>query len=205
MFTVSKNTFNNYLDLNDRVSNDVITEEYIRYFDNDGFELSFLEQEYYKENKVPINVTLNHFCDQREWMTFKDENLILDHAMVLQRWEFTGDARQQLEVKKSQYPQLNKYLKLKSKWGIDFSLEYYKNDIVLEVLHMEMDYHSYHEAMAAKEFFEEKFISTDWNHFVDSLLSNKSKWEYLQGMEQNDWKAVHWGLNSAEKTYKAFQ
>lgn len=205
MFTVTNNDFDNYLDLNNRVSNDVITEEYIRYFDNDGFELSFLEQEYYKENNVPINLTLNHFCDQRTWMTYTDENLILDHSMVLQRWEFKGEAKEQLETKKTQYSQLNKYLKLKAKWGIDFSLEYYKDDIVLEVLHMEMDYQNYDEALSAKKFFEEKFISTDWNHFTDSLLKNKSQWEHLQGMDQNDWKAVHWGLNSAEKTFKAFQ
>lgn len=205
MFTVTNNDFDNYLDLNNRVSNDVITEEYIRYFDNDGFELSFLEQVYYKENNVPINLTLNHFCDQRTWMTYTDENLILDHSMVLQRWEFKGEAKEQLETKKTQYPQLNKYLKLKAKWGIDFSLEYYKDDIVLEVLHMEMDYQNYDEALSAKKFFEEKFISTDWNHFTDSLLKNKSQWEHLQGMDQNDWKAVHWGLNSAEKTFKAFQ
>lgn len=205
MFTVTNNDFDNYLDLNNRVSNDVITEEYIRYFDNDGFELSFLEQEYYKENNVPVNLTLNHFCDQRTWMTYTDENLILDHSMVLQRWEFKGEAKEQLETKKTQYPQLNKYLKLKAKWGIDFSLEYYKDDIVLEVLHMEMDYQNYDEALSAKKFFEEKFISTDWNHFTDSLLKNKSQWEHLQGMDQNDWKAVHWGLKSAEKTFKAFQ
>ncbi len=204
MFTISDNTFKPQLGLSKRVSNDVITDEYIRYFDNDGFELSFLEEEYYRENNIPLDYILNHSCDQQVWLTCSDKNFLLDHSMIFHRWEFMGEARQQLDAKKSLYPQLNKYLKLKSKWGIDFSLEYYKDDIVLEVLHMEKDYHNYDEAMNSKKFFEEKFVSTDWNHFVDSLLSNKSEWMHLQGMEQNDWKAVHWGLSSAEKTLKAF-
>lgn len=204
MFTVSDNKFDHYLELKQRVSNDVITEEYIRYFDNDGFELSYLEQEYYRENKVPVSHILNHACDQREWLTCKHENFKVDHSMILQRWEFTREAREQLENKKIQFPQLNKYLKINSKWGIDFALEYYKDDIAIEVLHIELDYNNYYEAVGAKHFFEEKLISTDWEHFVRSLIKNKPQWEGLQGMEQNDWKATHWGLNRAEKTLKAF-
>ena len=204
MLTFSDNKFNNYLELDRDVDNDVITEEYIRYFDNDGFELSLLEQEYYRENDVPINRILNHSCDQRVWVNCTQDNFKLDHSMILQRWEFVRKAREQLENKKTQYPQLNKYLKIQAKWGIDFALEYYNEEDALEVLHMEMDYHNYYEAMAAKEFFEKKLLSTDWKHFVQSLIKNKYRWECLQGMEQNDWKASHWGLKKAEKTLKAF-
>ena len=45
MLSATNNTFDSYLGLAKRVSNDVINEQYIKYFDNDGFELSFLEQE----------------------------------------------------------------------------------------------------------------------------------------------------------------
>jgi hypothetical protein len=204
MFTVLDNEFDNYLELKHRVSNDVITEEYIRYFDNDGFELSYLEQEYYRENKVPINRILNHAGDQRPWITGFHEKFKIDHSMILQRWEFVGEAKQQLEVKKALWPQLNKYLKVQSKWGLDFSLEYYNGDEALEVLHIELDYKDYNQACNAKKFFEEKIAKTDWEHFVQSLIVNRSKWVDLQGMEQNDWKAVHWGLSKAEKTLKAF-
>jgi hypothetical protein len=204
MFTVSDNKFDNYLDLEHRVSNDVITEEYIRYFDNDGFELSYLEQEYYRENEVPINRILNHSSNQQEWFTCKHDNFKLDHSVILQRWGFVKAAREQLESKKTQYPQLNKYLRLHSKWGIDFALEYYNGDEALEVLHIELDYNSYYEAVSAKQFFEKKLVETDWEYFVQSLIKNKPRWSGLQGMDQNDWKATHWGLNRAEKTLKAF-
>lgn len=206
MFSISDNNFSKYLFLKDPVSDVYLKDEFIRYFDNDGFELSFLEQEYYIVNNVRINHTLNHYCNQPTWMTLEeDKNLVLDHCMILQRWEFVGEAKQQLEANKLQHPQLNKYLKLKAKWGLDFSLEYYEDDIALEVIHIETDYNNYDEAVAGKEYFEEKFTSTDWHNFTKSILSKKSEWEHLQGMAQNDWKAVHWGLDSAEKTLKAFK
>lgn len=204
MLTAKSCNFNRCLDIQKRVSNDVITEEYIRYFDNDGFELSFLEQEYYRENKIRLAPVLNHACDQQEWLVCKSDKFKLDHSLILQRWSFVGEARQQLETKKVQYPQLNKYLKLHPKWGIDFALEYYDGDTSLEVLHIEIDYRNFYEATAAKSYLEEKLIATDWEDFTTRLLLNKSKWEGLNGMEQNDWKAVFWGLKRAERTYKAF-
>ena len=204
MFQVSANAFDKSLLLTKRVSNDVVTEEYIRYFDNDGFELSFLEQEYYRENKVPITKILNHFCDQRVWMSGGNENFKLDHCMILQRWGFEGEAKEQLLRYKNKFPQLNKYLSLVPKWGIDFALEYYNGDDWFEVLHIEMDYRSYDQALENKLWFEEKLNSTDWNDFANRLKNNRSEWEALTGMQQNDWKAVYWGLNRAEYTEKAF-
>lgn len=204
MLSIADSSFNRYLELSARVSNDVVNEQYVKYFDNDGFELSYLEQEYYRENKVKLSNTLNHICDQRDWFRCNDERFKLDHSIILQRWCFIGDAREQLQKKKSVLPQLNKYLNLVPKWGVDFALEYYENDTSLEVLHIEMDYRNYYEAVASKEKLEQLILNTDWKDFVDSLLRNKSQWEGLNGMTQNDWKAVHWGLNRAEKTYKAF-
>ena len=204
MFTISDNKFDRYLELKQRVSNDVVTDDYLKYFDNDGFELSFLEQEYYRENNVPINRILNHACDQRAWITCEHSNFKVDHSMILQRWEFVQQARMQLEDKKSVFPQLNKYLRLKPKWGLDFSLEYYDDKEAIEVMHIETDYSNYYEAVGSKQFFEKKILSTDWYDFVKSLIKNRLQWEGLQGMEQNDWKAQHWGLVKAEKTLKAF-
>jgi len=205
MFTISDNKFDQYLELKKRVSNDVITEQYIRYFDNDGFELSFLEQEYYRENQVPIDNILNHFCNQKEWIKCSGEVFKVDHSMILQRWEFVEEAKKQLENKKNFFPQLNKYLRLNSKWGLDFSLEYYKEDIALEVLHIETDYSNYYDALEAKDFFERKIQSTDWDDFTKNIIKNKTDWQHLQGMDQNDWKAVYWGLDRAENTLKAFK
>lgn len=203
MFTVTNNKFDNYLGLKKRVSNDIVKENYIRYFDNDGFELSFLEQEFYRENNVKLNYTLNHGGDQRDWITGGDEHFKLDHSMLLQRWYFVDEAKSQLEYKRKEYPQLNKYLKIVPKWGLDFALEYYNENSWMEVLHIEMDYRSYDEAEEAKENLQKQLLSTDWVDFVKSLIRSKSQWDSLPGMEQNDWKAAHWGLKKAEITQKA--
>ena len=202
---VTDNTFDLDLSLKLRVSNDVINEQYIRYFDNDGFELSFLEQEYYRENNIKLSSQLNHPCCQKEWFICKDERFKVDHSLLLQRYYFVGEAELQLLSKKEKFPQLNKYLRLKPKWGLDFALEFYDNNHAIEVIHIEMDYNNYYAALEAKAKLEEKILNTDWYHFTDSLKFKKLQWQHLPGMEQNDWKARHWGLNKAEFTQKAFQ
>ncbi len=202
MFYTIANTFEPNLLLTKRVSNDYFTHQYINYFDKDGFELSFLEQEYYREHGIPLTNILNHRSNHLEWIGGGDERFYIDHSSISQRWGFAGEAREQLDNHRSKFPQLVKYLNLKPKWGIDFALEFYDNQQFLEVVHFEMDYYSYDQAMESKEWFEEKIISTDWEHFVGSLISSKEEWVHLNGMEQNDWKARHWGLERAEITLK---
>jgi len=205
MFTVSDATFDPTLILEKRVSNDVITEQYIKYFDNDGFELSYLEQEYYRGNNVSINTLLNHSCDQAEWIRCDHSLFKLDHSLLLHRRSFAGEAKEQLVKYKNQFPQLDKYIRLNSKWGLDFALEYYYEETSLEVIHFENDYPSYQQALEAKQVLEKKILSTDWLHFVQQLIWYKDKWKHLHGMQQNDWKAEFWGLNRAEETIKSFK
>ena len=204
MLSATNNKFDSYLGLKKRVSNDVINEKYIKYFDNDGFELSFLEQEYYRENGINLNYTLNHGTDQKEWIIGGDEHFKIDHSLLLQRWAFVDEAKRQLEYKRKEYPQLNKYLNLVPKWGLDFLLEYYNENTYMEVLHIEMDYRSYGQAVEAKDFFQKKLLETDWIDFAKSLIRKKDEWQFLPGMQQNDYKAALWGLNKAETTQKAF-
>lgn len=204
MLKATNNTFDSYLGLKKRVSNDVINEQYIRYFDNDGFELSFLEQEYYRENGIKLDYALNHGTDQKEWIIGGDERFKIDHSLLLQRWSFVDEAMKQLEYKRKEYPQLNKYLNLVPKWGIDFLMEYYNENTYMEVLHIEMDYRSYGQAVEAKDFFQKKLLDTDWVDFAKSLIRKKDEWYFLPGMQQNDYKAKMWGLNKAETTQKAF-
>lgn len=205
MLTITNNNWNDSnLELVKPVEDFKINDKTVMFFDNDGFELSVLEQEYYLENDIFLNPILNHSCDQREWVRCNDKNFKIDHSILLQRWKFAKEAKKQLKNKINAFPQLNKYLKLQNKWGLDFALEYYDQENSLEVLHIETDYKNYEEALQGKEIFEKKLLATDWHDFVKSLIKNKHKWESLQGMDQNDWKAVHWGLKKAEITHKVF-
>lgn len=204
MFNITKNNFNKQLILENRVSNDYFTNQYIAYFDNDGFELSYLEQEYYREHNVPLTSILNHQSNQFSWIECDDSNFKIDHCTLSQRWSFEGEAKQQLQSNLHKFPQLIKFINLKPKWGLDFALEYYDNDRFLEVLHFEMDYNNYEEAVEAKQWFENKIIQTDWLLFTSMLLSTEDDWGILKGMEQNNWKARLWGLDKAELTLKTW-
>jgi hypothetical protein len=203
MILVSDNTFDNNLVLMKRVNYN-ISDHHVNYFDNDGFELTILEQNYYKANGIELSNIQNHAGDQRVWFTCSDEKFRIDHSTLLHRRSFDGDARSQLEAQVDEIPQLHKLLNLKPKWGLDFALEYYGEGRFIEVLHFEMDYRSYDDAIMAKAWFENKILSTNWNSFVEFLKQTEHEWKYLRGMEQNDWKARQWGLFKAEETYKTW-
>lgn len=176
----------------------------IECFDNDGFELSILEQNIYLENNFKLQTHLNHYCLQQKWMELEEGEFIMDHCLLLERKDFQGELKNQLAQWSKRFPQLQKYLKVKPKWGYDMALEYFGQGVCLEVLHIEYDFHDYEEAEKNKEVTQKRIIDTDWKDFVTMLLKKKSDWEHLQGMEQNNYKAKLWGLNKAEGTLKSF-
>lgn len=198
MFTVTSNEFTKHLILNKRVSDDVFDTRSIKYFDNDGFELTYLEQDFYRENGVKMSNILNHLSDHHDWIQCNHENFKLDHCTLTQRWGFDGEAKQQLEKHLSKFPELIKFINIKPKWGLDFALEYYDDEGFTEVIHIERDYTSYNAAIIAKEMFEMKILETDWKHFLNNIRKRKYQWEYMTGPSQNNWKAQYWGLDSAE-------
>lgn len=203
MLKLNNSLFNDKLFLTKRINKDNFKKEKMMYFDNDGFELTELEKDFYRSNNVILSNCLNHEADQKIWFSCSDENFYLDHSLLLQRWEMTDDAKEQIK-ENSFIPQSKKYLKLRKKWGLDFALEYNKEEEIIEVLHIENDYSELDNALNAKENLEKKILSTDWYCFVNKLINKKEKWSCLSVMKQNDWKAKYWGLNQAEITIKAF-
>lgn len=183
---------------------DLFRDETVSCFDNDGFELSLLEQYFYKRNNFPLYNFLNHNCFQVKWFDMTDNNFVLDHSLLLERKSFDGEAKKQIEFYSKKFPQLLKYLKLKPKWGIDFALEHYENDEYIEVLHIEYDYSDLDQAIEKKEMFQNKLLSTDWTDFLSTLKRKKDEWINLKGFQQNDYKARLWGLSKAEDTLKSF-
>lgn len=200
----SGSIFDETLVLDKPINDSFFNDKFVKYFDNDGFELSLLEKEYYKTNGVELTNYLNHDCNQKEWFIGGDSNLIVDHSLLLQRWSFGGEARKQLESFKTQFPQINKYLRIVPKWGLDFSLEYYDDTNAIEVLHVEKDYRSFSEAISEKQKLEKMISETDWYGFARDLIRTKICWQDLVGFDSNDWKSRFFGLTKAETTLKAF-
>ena len=198
MFNPSTNSFPHHTVIEHAIDDSAFDWKAIRYFDNDGFQLSLLEQEFYKRNNIELNYINGVWGYQYEWMIGGDSCFIIDHSMIITRCGYSGEALEQIQKYSKNFPYLKKYTKLQPKWGIDFALEYIDNDEFLEVLHIEMDYASRDEAEEARVTFEDMLMATDWNHFTKYLISHRDQWSHLQGMERNDWKARSWGLSRAE-------
>jgi hypothetical protein len=204
MLKITTNNFSNDLALRNKIDEYLFTKENLMYFDNDGFELSNLEKEFYRVNNVLLSNCLNHQADQKIWFECENDNFYLDHSLMLQRWELCDEAKEQVNNKSLVFPQCKKYIKLRKKWGLDFALEYFNKEEVLEVIHIENDYRNFNEAFENKKELENKILSTDWHDFVKKLNSHKYEWQGLSVIQQNDWKASYWGMPKAETTFKAF-
>jgi len=129
-------------------------------FDKDGYEVPTpLEHLHYEANNVELNREIQyHIAPVQEWyhdIEQSEHGLVLDHCMLLTRYAFAGEARQQLqEVCNTNRPILQKLLNIKPKWGIDFSLDYVTHNVVMEVIHIEQDFDNVDEAQDAKERLE---------------------------------------------------
>lgn len=178
----------------------------VDYYDKDGFELTELEQEYYTTNGYAISGNiLNHPSYQQPWFIKEgNQNLFLDHSIVLHRCDFTERAREQLVQFQPTLPKLTYLLQCKKKWGLDFCLDYFDGSYMYEVIHIETDFFTLEECTAYKENIEKFVLATDWEDAAKRLIAKKDQWYSLIGFAQNDWKAKFFGFPKAELTHKAF-
>ena len=186
------------------VRDDYFSQHNIEHFDNDGFQLNRIEQLYYTANGIHTEECLSVNAAHYIWATVNHPNYILDHSMVLTRCCYAGQALEQLKEHSQQFPYLRKYLTMKPKWGFDFALEYFDDDVYMELLHFERDFNNLDNAKREKSKIEQKLQSTDWAAFTLYIKRTRAEWSTFSGMNQNNWKAQKWGETQAEITLKAF-
>jgi len=118
-----------------------LDKEDFQYFDKDGFELNQAERKFYSAMQYPINhPILNHVCWQEPWFELEDDNLFLDHSLILHRCSYAEYAFEQLTKISKEIPQARMLLQAKQKWGYDFDLNATApSGEVFEVLHIEHD------------------------------------------------------------------
>ena len=185
---------------------DDLTPNAFRYYDKDGFELCQAEQRYYEAENHPIEQPiLNHRLWQEEWMTIEHPRLYFDHAMILHRCSYDGEAREQLEELKSTIPQADLLLRTRQQWGYDFDLDYVaETGQIFEVLHVEVDFNNFAEFEDELYKFEDRIERIDFEEAARSIWRHRDEWDTLTGFSQNDWKANHLlGWEKAEYTEKA--
>ena len=178
-------------------------------FDKDGYEVPTpLEHLHYTENGIELNREIQfHIAPVQEWyydMEASEQHLVLDHCMLLTRYAFAEEAREQLEEVCVHRPILKKLLNIKPKWGIDFSLDYVTHDIVMEVIHIEQDFDNAEEAYDAKQRLESIIDNTDWYEGAIRLWKCKDEWENLSSDDHSDYKAQFFGWARAFDNKKVF-
>lgn len=190
------------------ISEELIQTLPFKNFDKDGYELETIERLYYNTNKVPLNTEIQHHtAPVQEWFIDEQESeqgLVLDHAMILTRYQYDSNAKLQLENIIEKRPIFQKLLRIRPKWGIDFSLDYIERDNVIEVFHIEQDFIDYDEANQAKIKLEHLVETTDWEAGVEELLERKQEWIDLCSDDHSDYKAKFFGWHRAFDNKKNF-
>ena len=168
----------------------------VDFFDKDGYELTQLEQHYYRAQGLTVSrYTANHPGLFQPWITVNHEYLSIDHSCAMYRCDFTDAAREQLLEYRSQNPRLGWLLTSKQKWGLDLDIDYCDQDIALEVIHLEWD--SYDAATAEEQRVqaEQLVLNTDWIDAAYKIWHHRDQWQNLVGWyAQAHWKAKYFGL-----------
>lgn len=191
------------------IQRDLVETLPLRDFDKDGYEVPTpLEYLHYEINGVELNREIQyHIAPVQEWFTDTEQSehgLVLDHCMLLTRYAFAGDAREQIKQVCEHRPILQKLLNITPKWGIDFSLDYVTHDVVMEVIHIEQDFATVELALAAKEQLEHIINNTDWYDGAAKLWTNRDQWQNLSSDDHSDYKAQYFGWHRAFDNRKVF-
>jgi len=172
----------------------------VEFFDQNGYDLTVLEQIYAEANQAKTTVHRNseHITLRQTWFSDDDPQTSgahINHAVMFERKGFTGDALLQLKEWAKQSPQLYKLVAMRPKWGLDFSIDYCDDEgNVFELLHWEFDGFDYQEIYNKKIHMEKFLIKQDWDERAKKMLEQKEDWHSLGFFEQSEWKTHFFGI-----------
>jgi hypothetical protein len=180
---------------------DTPSNQLVEFFDQNGYDLTMLEQIYAEANQAKTTVHRNseHITLRQTWFSDDDPHTSgahINHAVMFERKGFTGDALLQLKEWAKQSPQLYKLIAMRPKWGLDFSIDYCDEDgNVFELLHWEFDGFDYEEIYSKKNHMEEFLIRQNWDERAKKMLEQKDDWHSLGFFEQSEWKTHFFGID----------
>ena len=173
--------------------------EDVALFDQAGYDLSPLEKRYAAANRQRFGAHREHrHAIRTTWLASppsKNEGAVLNHALLLERKGFAGEALEQLHRWARVNPLLYKLVKLRPKWGLDFSMDYADRDgNVLEILHFEYDAFACEEIQARVDRYSRLFMSMDWDERAKGVLARREEWIDLDFAAQSAWKCDFFGI-----------
>lgn len=174
------------------------TPDDLELFDQNGYDLTVLEQYFASTNDVRPKAHRSHrTAIKQPWFT-QDQQLegaVLNHSLLFERKAYTGAALEQLEQWAKDLPLIYKVISMRPKWGLDFSMDYVDRDgNAFEILHWEYDGFSYEEICSVKEQVEPIIKAIDFEQAGKDLLKYKDKWHHLDFFAQSDWKCNFFGI-----------
>jgi len=167
-------------------------------FDQNGYDLTVLEQKLAQANLTSFHSHRDHrYALKAAWFTQaeKVEGAVLNHSLLFERKGYRGEALRQLQQWVDSNPLVYKLIRMRPKWGLDFSMDYADREgNVFEVLHWEYDGFNYEEVEDRKQQIQIKFASIDWDDAAKEILKRKNQWHHLDFFAQSDWKCNYFGI-----------
>jgi hypothetical protein len=181
--------------------------------DRVGFDLTTIEQAYYKANGLDLNtkILLSKDSYKSSWDTVFSkwvlnskiaDDIYIDHSGLYGVYPFAGRAKEQIKKYIPQRPELAKLYNIKGKVGYDICIDFIKDSTVVEILHLEHDFgiEEYAIFMNNKERLEQNLPLYDWSNILEKVLGTI----YLEDNESitlSNYKASLFGFNKAFRYY----
>ena len=171
--------------------------DFVDLFDQNGYRLTLLEQIYSQANGQPVSVHGNDKAIRKPWITQEPSatGAHINHAFLFERKGYGGEALEQLQFYAKSNNLLNKLIRYRGKWGVDFSLDYAdEQGNAMELLHFEYDSYNLDQILQVKEIVEETILNTDWDTSISEMLKKKDEWIDLDFFKQSKYKTDFFGL-----------
>lgn len=171
---------------------------HLELFDQNGYDLTEIEKMYATVNLAQTNShRIHRTAIKQPWFdqTDKVEGAILNHSLLFERKGYNGEALSQLKMWTKYFPRIWQLIRLKPKWGLDFSMDYvdcYGN--CFELLHWEYDGFNYNELLEVKESVEPLLKDIDWEFAAHELLRKRHEWHHLDFFAQSEYKCKYFGI-----------
>lgn len=167
-------------------------------FDQNGYDLTILEQHFAQSNDVrPQEHRKHRMAIKQEWFVQDKqiEGAVLNHSLLFERKAYAGAALVQLQQWAQKLPLVHKVISMRPKWGLDFSMDYVdRNGNAFEVLHWEWDSFNFIEVETIKKIIEPKLLEIDWNDAAQEILKHKAEWHHQDFFAQSRWKCRYFGI-----------